>query len=232
RDSGWDVKHILRLLVTSATYRQTSVASAELRQRDPYNRWFARQGRFPLDAELIRDNALAVSGLLVHKVGGRSVKPYQPAGYWAHLNFPVREWQKDSGEEVYRRGLYTYWCRTFLHPSLVAFDAPSREECVVERTRSNTPQQALVLLNDPEYVEAARVLAERIVREGGKDTDSRLRFAYRQVLQRAPQLAELKLLRGLVAEHLEQYRKDLAAASELMKIGDAPAPNGLIVSEL
>src|SRR5262249_47360170 len=151
--------------------------------------------------------------------GGRSVKPYQPAGYWAHLNFPPREWQKDSSEELYRRGLYTYWCRTFLHPSLVAFDAPSREECVVERARSNTPQQALVLLNAPSYVGAARVLAERVVRHG-KDAESRLQFAFRQVLQRPASPEELKLLRGLLGQHLEEYRKDRAGAAELMKVGD------------
>src|SRR6202035_3104055 len=114
RDSGWDVKHMLRLLVTSNAYRQASHADERLRQADPYNQWLARQGRFRLDAEMVRDNALAVSGLLTRKVGGPSVKPYQPAGYWAYLNFPQREWMKDQGEELYRRGLYTYWCRTFL----------------------------------------------------------------------------------------------------------------------
>ncbi len=124
---------------------------------DPYILLVARQGRYRLDAEMVRDNALAVSGLLVSTVGGRSVKPYQPRGYWAHLNFPVREYESDHGEDLYRRGLYTYWCRTFLHPSLLAFDAPTREECTAERNRSNTPTQALVLLNDPIYVEAARV---------------------------------------------------------------------------
>src|SRR5262249_45570534 len=131
-----------------------------------------------------------------------------------------------------RRGVYTYWCRTFLHPSLVAFDAPSREECVVERARSNTPQQALVLLNDPEYVEAARVLAERIIRQGGKGTEARLPFAFRQVLQRPPQPNELKLLSALVGQHLEQYRKDKAGAADLMKVGDWPVPKDLDVSEL
>ena len=135
--------------------------------KDPYNLLVARQGRFRLDAEMVRDDALAVSGLLVPTIGGRSVKPYQPRGYWAHLNFPVREYESDHGADLYRRGLYTYWCRTFLHPSLLAFDAPSREECTAERTRSNTPTQALVLLNDPIYVEAARVFAEQIVRQGG-----------------------------------------------------------------
>src|SRR5262249_31956130 len=116
--TAWDIKRMLKLIVMSSTYRQSSHASDVLRQKDPFNQWLARQGRFRMDAEMVRDNALAVSGVLVHKVGGRSVKPYQPAGYWAHLNFPTREWQKDSGEELYRRGVYTYWCRTFLHPRL------------------------------------------------------------------------------------------------------------------
>src|SRR5581483_2165483 len=118
----------------SSTYRQSSQASPALRARDPYNALLARQGRFRLDAEVVRDNALAVSGLLVHRAGGPSVKPYQPAGYWSFLNFPTREWKNDAGEDQYRRGLYTYWQRTFLHPSLLAFDAPTREECTVERT--------------------------------------------------------------------------------------------------
>ncbi|MEO1997067.1 MAG: DUF1553 domain-containing protein, partial [Planctomycetaceae bacterium] len=123
-----------------------------MRNRDPYNLWLARQTRLRLDAEMVRDNALAVSGLLVHRLGGPSVKPYQPPGYWAHLNFPKRAYKHDQGENQYRRGLYTYWCRTFLHPSMRAFDAPTREECAVERPQSNNPLQALVLLNDPTYV--------------------------------------------------------------------------------
>ena len=140
--------------VARPTARSSSVTE-ETRLRDPGNRWLARQNRFRLDAELVRDNALAVSGLLCDKIGGPSVKPYQPPGYWVFLNFPKRDWTADKGENQYRRGLYTYWQRTFLHPSLLAFDASTREECVVERPRSNTPLQALVLLNDPTYVEAA-----------------------------------------------------------------------------
>src|SRR5262249_26520561 len=151
-DSGWNVKHIVKLIVESRTYRQTSKCSSELKERDPANRLVARQGRFRLDAEFVRDNALAMSGLLCRHIGGPSVKPYQPAGYWAALNFPPREWQNDTGEKLYRRGLYTHWQRTFLHPSLLAFDASTREECTAARARSNIPQQALVLLNDPTYV--------------------------------------------------------------------------------
>jgi mono/diheme cytochrome c family protein len=223
--SGWDVKHVLRLMTTSAAYRQSSAETPELRRRDPYNHLLARQGRFRLDAELVRDNALAVSGLLSHRVGGPSVKPYQPAGYWAYLNFPTRTYRADRGENQYRRGLYTYWQRTFPHPSLIAFDAPSREECTVDRPRSNTPQQALVLLNDPTYVEAARKLAERAVL-AGKTDEERLRFAYLRVLGRAPTAAEGGVLRGLLARHLGQYRAEAAAAEGLLKTGDAPAAEG------
>src|SRR5205823_15034317 len=137
-------------------------------------------------AEMVRDNALAVSGLLSRKVGGPSVKPYQPEGYWTFLNFPRRTYVADRGPDQYRRGLYTYWQRTFLHPSLLAFDASTREECTVERPRSNIPQQALVLLNDPTYVEAARAFAERIIHEGGKGVEERLRWAYACALSRQP----------------------------------------------
>jgi hypothetical protein len=181
---------------------------------------------------MVRDNALAASGLLSPKIGGPSVKPYQPAGYWSHLNFPMREYQNDKGESLYRRGLYTYWARTFLHPSLKAFDAPTREECTVERPRSNTPLQALVLLNDPIYVEAARVLAERVLHEAGKDFSEQVRFAYLLALSRPPRSHELPLLEALYRKHLEQYQADKPAAQELLHIGDHPAPADLDPAEL
>jgi hypothetical protein len=231
-EHGWDVKHLVRLLVTSRAYRQSSRVSAELRRRDPFNQLLARQARYRLDAEVVRDNALAVSGLLVRKIGGLSARPYQPAGYWSHLNFPVREYQPDKGAGLYRRGLYTYWCRTFLHPSLLAFDAPTREECTVERPRSNTPQQALVLLNDPTYVEAARVLAERIVREGGKKAEEGIRFVFRQTLGRLPRPAEVKVLEALYRKHLKEYQTDKAAAADLLRVGDRPAPTDIAAPEL
>jgi len=231
-ESGWDTKHVIELMVTSATYRQSSHADADLRQRDPENRWLARQGRFRLDAEMVRDSALAISGLLVEEIGGPSVKPYQPAGYWAHLNFPTREWQKDQGERIYRRGLYTHWQRTFLQPSLLAFDAPSREECTARRPRSNTPQQALALLNDPTYVEASRVFAERLMREGGDSAQSRLDFAFRQALSRSPSAEEREILRKLQNEHLQQFRQEAQAAEQLLSIGDWPRPTDLDAAEL
>lgn len=230
-DSGWDVKHMVRTIVTSRTYRQSSLAPRELQQRDPDNRELARQSRFRLDAELIRDNALAIAGLLALKIGGPSVKPYQPDGYWENLNFPPRTWVADMGESQYRRGLYIWWQRSFLHPSLLAFDAPPREECVADRPRSNTPQQALTLLNDPTYVEAARVFAARVLREGGADTPARLAWAWRQALQRAPRADELQIASALLEKHRAEYAQDSAAAAALLKIGQA-ATDGLDPTEL
>jgi hypothetical protein len=231
-ESGWDVKDMVKLMVLSGTYRQDSRATEQLRTVDPYNRYYARQSRFRLDAELVRDNALAVSGLLVPEIGGRSVKPYQPAGYWQHLNFPKRSWQQDSGDHLYRRGLYTWWQRMFLHPSLLAFDAPSREECTVERPRSNTPQQALVLLNDPTYVEAARTFAERMIQEGGADVAERLNWAYRQTLSRTAKPQEMEVLKGIYEKHLAEYRQDAEAAKQLVSIGNRPLPGEADLGEL
>ena len=228
----WDVKHLIKLMVTSSTYRQTSIASPEQRQRDPYNQLLARQARYRLDAEFVRDNALAISGLLVHKIGGDSVKPYQPAGYWRYLNFPVRDWHHDKNENQYRRGLYTYWQRTFLHPSLLAFDAPSREECTVERPRSNTPQQALVLLNDPTYVEASRVFAERVIKQGGKDAATRIDYAFRAALQRKATADEQKILSGLLHHHLQHFQANPKDAEALLKVGERPAAADLSRPEL
>jgi hypothetical protein len=231
-DSGWDVKHMVRLMVTSNAYRQGSTPSRELRERDPANLLLARQARWRIDAEFVRDNALAISGLLVETIGGPSVKPYQPAGYWSFLNFPQREYHHDHGDRQYRRGLYTWWQRTFPHPSLLAFDAPSREECTAERPRSNTPLQSLVLLNDPTYVEAARVFAVRIVREAGQDAGERIRYAMRQALNREPQPAEAKLLTELCAKHMKEYAADPASAEQLLGVGEAPAPTDIAPTEL
>ncbi|TVS21004.1 MAG: DUF1553 domain-containing protein, partial [Planctomycetaceae bacterium] len=220
------------LMVSSAAYRQSSLADESLRQRDPQNRWLARQARFRLDAEMVRDSMLAISGLLVERQGGPSVKPYQPAGYWAHLNFPTRQWTNDRGDGLYRRGLYTHWQRTFLHPSLLAFDAPSREECTARRPRSNTPQQALVLLNDPTYVEAARVFAELIVRDGGSDEDQRLDFAFRRALNRMPSNDERQVLSELRDRHLQDFRQDVPSAERLLSVGDWPRAEDLDPAEL
>ena len=230
--SGWNIKHMLTLMVTSKTYRQSSTASKDVRERDPNNLWLARQNRFRIDAELVRDNALFVAGMLSPVVGGPSVKPAQPPGYWAFLNFPVREWQKDAGEMQYRRGLYTYWCRSFLHPALLAFDAPSREECTVERPRSSTPLQALVLLNDPNFVEAARVFAARILREGGKSDAERFGYAYRLAVSRLPKPTEMDVLTQLLAKHRKEFSADKSAAQKLLSVGDWPAAKDMDAAEL
>ena len=236
RESGWNVKHLVQLIVTSRTYRQSSVASRGVEDRDPTNRWLARQNRFRLDAELVRDNALAISGLLVRDLGGPAARPYQPEGYYAPLNFPRREYVPDTGAGLYRRGMYTHWQRTFLHPSLLAFDAPSRDECTANRSPSNTPLQALVLLNDPVYVEAARVLAEKILREGGGARDAafarKLEWTFARALGRPPVRAETRALEGLFAAQRERSRADEAAARALLATGASPVPSDLPVADL
>jgi hypothetical protein len=231
-ESGWDVKHMIKLIAMSNTYRQSSKPTKVLQERDPQNHYLARQGRFRIDAEAVRDNALAISGLLNLRIGGPSVKPYQPAGYWAMLNFPVREYQHDHGANQYRRGLYTHWQRTFLHPSLLAFDAPTREECTVERPRSSTPLQALVLLNDPTYVEAARVFAEHILKDGGATQPERFTWAFRHALSRDIKPEELKLLTELHDKHLKEFNADKEAAKKLVTAGEWPAAKDMDVAEL
>ena len=191
---------MVRLMVTSSAYRQSSRPRDDLASVDPTNRLYARQASFRRDAELIRDNALAVSGLLDRTIGGESVRPYQPSGYWRFLNFPKREYVPSTGPGQYRRGLYVHWQRTLLHPGLVAFDAPSREMCTARRPISNTPQAALALLNDPCHVEAARALAERALEDGGPDDDHRLAWVWRRVLSRTPSRAELAIARGPAEE--------------------------------
>ncbi|MGE0607904.1 MAG: PSD1 and planctomycete cytochrome C domain-containing protein [Pirellulales bacterium] len=230
--AGWDVKHMVREIVLSQTYRQASTATPEMLALDPENRLLARQSRFRLDAELVRDNALAVSGLLVPKVGGPSVKPYQPDGYWENLNFPVRSYPTDTGENQYRRGLYTWWQRSFVHPSMLAFDAPTREECAADRVRSNIPQQALVLLNDPTYVEAARAFAARIITEGGSDIDTRLNWAWKQALSRPPRDDERQVVKELLERSSAHYAQDSVGAEELLKVGFSPVPEGIDHAEL
>jgi hypothetical protein len=224
QDRGWDVKAMIRLLVTSAAYQQTSTAAKDLAARDPQNREVARQSRWRLEAEFVRDNALTIGGLLVQKIGGPSVKPYQPAGYWENLNFPTREWQNDQGANQWRRGLYTWWQRSFVHPAMLAFDASTREECTADRVRSNIPQQALVLLNDPEFIEAARAFATRILKEGGSTPESRLAWAWKQATARAPKPDELTPLKSLLDSHLARFQQDAVAADALLKIGQSSVP--------
>ena len=219
-DSGWSFKHMVRAIVLSRTYRQSSQADASAMSLDPLNRWTARQSPFRMDAEFVRDYALEHAGLLARSIGGRSAKPYQPDGYWDSLNFPTRTYTPDASDQQYRRGLYTWWQRTFLHPSLMAFDAPSREECCAERNRSNLPQQALVLLNDPTYVEAARGLAHRTLTNRSALTDpQRLEWMFTQVLCRRPSRSEQEALLDLLDKQRVNYRANPESALRLGQTG-------------
>ncbi len=222
-DSGWDVKHLVRQIVTSKTYRQSSHASKELYELDPYNRLLARQSPIRLSAEVIRDNALSISGLLNPKVGGPSVRPYQPEGHYRNLNFPRREYAHDTNENQYRRGVYIHWQRTFLHPMLTAFDAGGRDECVVQRDLSNTPLQALNLLNDPTQVEAARALAEKLIEEKGDN--ARIDAAYARALARSPTAKERKTLKAFLNRERRRFQKEENESDAFLEIGlKAPDP--------
>ncbi|HEX7859680.1 MAG TPA: DUF1553 domain-containing protein [Verrucomicrobiae bacterium] len=231
-DSGWDMKHMVRLIVTSDTYKQRSEISPDLRTRDPDNRLLAAQSKWRLEAELVRDNALAVSGLLVRKIGGPSANPYQPDGYWENLNFPPRTYQASRDDNQYRRGLYAWWQRSYLHPSMLAFDAPTREECIAERTKSNIPQQALVLLNDPTYVEASRAFAERIITECSGDTRTRIAWAIKQALTRTATSEEVQTLLSLYEKHHREYTADSKSAEMLLSVGLKDRNKDLNIPEL
>jgi hypothetical protein len=216
----WDVNHIVRLIVTSYTYRQSSLPWPGA-DKDPENRLLARQNRYRLDAENVRDAVLQAAGLLVEKLGGPSVNPVEPAGYLAALNFPKREYSASRDGDLYRRGLYTTWQRTYLHPSLLNFDAPTREECAVNRTASNTPLQALDLLNDPIYVEAARFFAQGAIAQGGA-FELRLKWVFDRALNRPPTARESSILRGLYNRDLKRFRANPAGARKLVSVGEAP----------
>ena len=239
RTPAWDVKALVRLIVTSATYRQSSVVTPELAANDPENRLLARGPRVRLPAEFIRDQALAISGLLDPEIGGRSVSPYQPPGLWEELasradgaNWTAQVYVQGHGKDLYRRTLYTFWMRTSPPPSLMTFDAPDRETCTVRRARTNTPLQALVLLNDPTYVEAARKLAERMMTEGGATTDDRIGFAFRLATARMPSPKEQEVLRRVFDDELSVFRKDPRAAAKLLSVGESPRNSRLDAAEL
>ncbi len=229
--SGWDVRSLIRQIVTSRSYRQSSEASAELLARDPDNRLLARQGRWRLPAEHVRDTALFAGGLLVEQLGGPSVRPYQPAGYYQHLNFPKRTYEADTDRQQWRRGLYVHWQRMFLHPQMAAFDAPTREECTARRLPSNTPTQALVLLNDPTFVEAARGLAERAVLAVADDGE-RIVFLWREAVSRRPDATERSLLEQLLARRRREYAAQPEAAEALLGVGHAPRQGDTSSEEL
>ncbi len=223
--TGWDVKRLIKLFVMSATYRQDSRSTSAARAADPENRFLARGPRYRLAAEVIRDQALAVSGLLAEKLGGPSVRPYHPPGLYEQVvaGSSASTYVQGKGAELYRRSLYTYWKRSVPNPAMLAFDAPFRETCVVRRSRTSTPLQALNLLNDPTYVEAARFLAQRMMREGGTTPESRIRHGFRLALSRFPREAELKVLVAGFRQREAGFRADPSSAASLIGVGEAAA---------
>jgi hypothetical protein len=228
---NWDVKAMLRLIVTSATYRQTSRSTPELIERDPYNRLYARGPRFRVTAEAIRDIALEASGLLSPKIGGPSVFPYQPDGIWTQL-YASDQWTTSKGEDKYRRGIYTFWRRTSTYPAFMSFDAPSRELICPRRQRSNTPLQALTTLNDPSFVEAAQALARRVMKESKGDAKADAAYAFRLCVARSPRSEETKRLVALYEQELAQFKQDPPAAQK-MATGDlGKPPEGVSVERL
>jgi hypothetical protein len=228
--TGWDLKKLLRTIVTSATYRQSSRGLREGLQRDPENRLLSRGPRLRLPAEMIRDQALWLAGLLVERTGGPSVKPYQPPGLWNEL--ADADYVQDHGPSLYRRSIYTFWKRTVPPPAMVAFDAPARETCIVRETRTNTPLQALDVLNDVTFVEAARAFAERIMRESGPSPDARLEAAFQAATSRRPRPEERAILVAGLNDHLARFRADPGAARALVAVGESARDPRLDPAEL
>jgi hypothetical protein len=233
QQNGWDVKALLKTLVTSATYRQSSKVTPHLLQRDPENRLLARGARVRLPAEMVRDQALFVSGLLVEKLGGRSVKPYQPDGLYKDMLFSnMTEYAQEKGEGLWRRSLYTYWKRTVMPPAMQVFDASSREYCTVRETRTNTPLQALNLMNDTTYVEAARMLAQRMLIEGGAKPEDRLALGFRLAAGRQPDDTVKRLLKDNLQTQLGYFRSHPPEAAQLLAVGARPYDTRLNPEEL
>ena len=232
--SGWDTKAMLRLLVTSATYRQSSKLTPTAHERDPANRLLARGPRFRLHGEFVRDQALAASGLLVAKLGGPSVKPYHPAGLYEQVTegTGTTVYVPGKGQDLHRRSLYTYWKRSVPNPAMMLFDAPFRESCILRRPRTNTPLQALNLLNDPTYVEASRRLAQRMMVEGGESAESRLSYGFRLVTARLPRPQEMTILKASLERTLRDYQADPASAAAFLKVGEAATDASLDAAEL
>ena len=232
RERNWDVKHLVHLMVTSSTYKQSSKLRPELRELDPNNRWLASQNPRRLEAEFVRDNALAISGLLNTEIGGPSAHPYQPGGYYVNLQFPDRDYFASQDDRQYRRGVYAHWQRTFLQPMLANFDAPSREECTALRPISNTPQQALTLLNDPSFVEAARVFAQKLLATPAKTDEARLELAYQRALGRSIKPAERASLKKFLVAQREHLRSDADEPVKIQKVGLAATPKDTDAVEL
>jgi hypothetical protein len=234
--TGWGVKALQKLIVTSSAYRQSSKVTRGLWEKDPENRLLARGPRQRLQAELIRDLALAASGLINSKIGGPSVSPYQPAGLWEEMafgdGFSAQEYKQSRGQDLYRRSMYTFWKRTVPPATMSIFDAPDREKCTARRPVTNTPLQALALLNDPTYVEAARALAARTINEGGRDSASRIGYAFRLATARKPSAQESSVLRALLDKELAHYRRERNAAQSLLKVGESAVDQKMDVAEL
>jgi len=234
-DTRWNIKQMHRLIVTSATYRQSSRVTPKMLAHDPQNRLLARGPRFRMDAEMIRDHALTVSGLLQRKIGGPSVYPPQPDGFWLEFGtkgFNMETWPNDSGTNRYRRGLYTFWRRTTAYPTFTVFDAPSRQDCTVQRSRTNTPLQALTTLNDPAFVEAAVALGQRILQRDDLSASQRVRFAFRLCVARNPQAAELERLVSLYEQQLENFQKSPQQAATFVNFESSQKQAGLKSPEL
>jgi hypothetical protein len=218
--SGWDVKALQQLIVTSATYRQSSEATPEMLQRDPENRLLGRGPRFRLPAEMIRDQALSAAGLLVEKIGGPSVRPYQPEGLWKEISMQDMDYMQGHGDDLYRRSLYTFWKRTIAPPEMINFDSANREACVVRETRTNTPLQALNLMNDVTYVETARFIGQRMMKEGGASAEDRLRYGFRLVTGHWPSRAQQELLVDNLHFHLD-YFSDSKKVDAYLELGES-----------
>lgn len=232
-ESGWDVKAILKIMVTTATYRQNSELNEELLLKDPENVWLSRGPSYRMPAEMIRDNALAASELLVKDIGGPSVKPYQPKGLWKELaTANVREYVQDTGANLYRRGLYTIWKRSSPPPTMVSFDASDKYVCIVERQKTNTPLQALVLMNDPQYFEASRILAEHMIKKGGGDLVNWIQYGFRSLTSRNPDPEELNVLQTLYKMELMDFQASPAAADSILNVGEHPSDPNISKEEL
>ena len=228
----WDIKRAIKQMVLSATYQQTSRVSPALQIKDPENRLLARGPRQRLDAELLRDNALAISGILNPSLGGKSIKPAQPEGTWEINEMSGYKYEKSKGADLYRRGLYVYWRRSTVYPSFVTLDAPTREFCVSQRAKTSTPLQSLVLMNDPVFVEAARALAQRILAQPNLDDSARIVYAWRVALSRAPSQSELSILLATLNKQLKTYRDDKESAKKLASVGDLPKVDSLDESDV
>jgi Protein of unknown function (DUF1553) len=227
REKGWDIKYLLKLMVMSSTYRQSSSSNKKLREIDPDNIYLARSSRYRLNSEMIRDNVLFSSGLLHDELGGPSVKPYQPEGLWEAISVGIKgrgesEYIADVGDKLYRRSLYTYWRKTIPPPSMLIFDAPMKEFCEVRRVRTSTPLQALNLLNDPQLLEASRVLGSKLVEDQSLPLEKKIELAFRKIISRQPEDHEIEILLKGYHEEYDRFSSNPAEAKKFLRVGAYP----------